>query len=196
MADWPGPEMKQYWMRSISPEACCQPPSPRTSAWCGPARGGKPAKVYKVDLEAIQERGDVTSNYQIFPGDRLIVGRNEVVKKTVEIDRLTAPIHTTVKSIHARSLHAPSIRAYRAGRDATSCSRSLSTSGSRSCREQVISSSTSRRCARPSPQDEADTAPQPAPQEVTPRFIPAAACPWSRVRTAGRAGPPGTPSTS
>ena len=28
------------------------------------------------------------SNYQIFPGDRLIVGRNEVVKKTVEMDRL------------------------------------------------------------------------------------------------------------
>jgi protein involved in polysaccharide export with SLBB domain len=57
-----------------------------------PAREGKPAKVYKVDLEAIQAKGDVASNYQIFPGDRLIVGRNEVVKKTVEIDRLNAPI--------------------------------------------------------------------------------------------------------
>ena len=53
-----------------------------------PGRGGKPAKVYKVDLAAIQERGDITANYQILPGDRLIVGRNEVVKKTVEIDRL------------------------------------------------------------------------------------------------------------
>ena len=57
-----------------------------------PGRGGKPAKVYKVDLAAIQEKGDVTSNYQIFPNDRLIVGRNEVVRKTVEIDRLNAPI--------------------------------------------------------------------------------------------------------
>ena len=47
-----------------------------------PGRGGKPAKVYKVDLAAIQERGDVTTNYQIFPDDRLIVGRNELVKKT------------------------------------------------------------------------------------------------------------------
>jgi protein involved in polysaccharide export with SLBB domain len=59
-----------------------------------PARGGKPAKVYKVDLAAIQERGDVTSNYQIFPGDRLIVGRNATVQKTVELDRLAAPIQT------------------------------------------------------------------------------------------------------
>jgi len=59
-----------------------------------PGRGGKPAKTYKVNLAAIQEKGDVMSNYQIFPGDRLIVGRNEVVKKTVEIDRLAAPIQT------------------------------------------------------------------------------------------------------
>jgi len=57
-----------------------------------PARGGKPARVYKVDLDAIQNKGDVTTNYQIFPNDRLIVGRNEVVKKTAEIDRLNAPI--------------------------------------------------------------------------------------------------------
>jgi protein involved in polysaccharide export with SLBB domain len=57
-----------------------------------PARGGKPARIYKVDLAAIQEKGDVRSNYQIFPGDRLIVGRNDVVKKTVEIDRLNAPL--------------------------------------------------------------------------------------------------------
>jgi hypothetical protein len=39
-----------------------------------------------------QERGEVATNLQIFAGDRLIVGRNEIVKKTVEIDRLNAPI--------------------------------------------------------------------------------------------------------
>src|SRR5262249_25132156 len=64
-----------------------------------PGRNGKPSKVYKVDLEAIQEKGDVRTNYQIFPGDRLIVGRNEVVKKTIEIDRLNAPIQAIVSSI-------------------------------------------------------------------------------------------------
>ena len=64
-----------------------------------PARGGKPARVYNIDLEAIQERGDVRTNYQLFPGDRLVIGRNEVVKKTVEIDRLNAPIQAIVASI-------------------------------------------------------------------------------------------------
>jgi protein involved in polysaccharide export with SLBB domain len=64
-----------------------------------PARGGKPAKVLNVNFEAIQDQGDVTSNYQIFPGDRLIVGRNEVVKRTVEMDRLNAPIQSITGTI-------------------------------------------------------------------------------------------------
>ncbi len=64
-----------------------------------PERNGKPAKVYKVDLEAIQQRGEVATNYQIFPGDRLVVGRNEVVKKTIEIDRLNAPIQSLTGTI-------------------------------------------------------------------------------------------------
>jgi protein involved in polysaccharide export with SLBB domain len=59
-----------------------------------PARGTIPARVYKVDLDAIQSKGDMRLNYQIFPNDRLIVGRNEVVKKIVEIDRLNAPIQS------------------------------------------------------------------------------------------------------
>jgi len=68
-----------------------------------PARGGKPARVYKVDLEAIREKGDVTSNYQIFPGDRLIVGRNDVVKKTIQVDRLAAGMQTVISSMSQES---------------------------------------------------------------------------------------------
>ena len=68
-----------------------------------PARGGKPAKTYKVDLEAIRAKGDVTSNYQVFPGDRLIVGRNEVVKRTVQVDRLASGMQTVVNSIMQES---------------------------------------------------------------------------------------------
>jgi protein involved in polysaccharide export with SLBB domain len=64
-----------------------------------PGRDGMPARVYPVDLSAIEERGDVRTNYQLFPGDRLIVGRNEVVKKTVEIDRLAAPLQAIAGSI-------------------------------------------------------------------------------------------------
>src|SRR5262249_37823006 len=61
-----------------------------------PERGGKPAKIYNVDLEAIQEKGVVATDYQLFPGDRLVVGRDDVVKKTVALDRLAAPIQTIV----------------------------------------------------------------------------------------------------
>lgn len=61
-----------------------------------PGRGGKPAKIYTIDLVAIQEKGDTGQNYQLFPGDRLIIGRDEVVKKTVELDRLNAPLQTVV----------------------------------------------------------------------------------------------------
>jgi hypothetical protein len=55
--------------------------------------------VYKVELEAIQQQGRVATNYQIFPGDRLVVGRNEVVKKTVEIERLIGPIQSLTSII-------------------------------------------------------------------------------------------------
>lgn len=73
---------------------------PRDIRLVRPGRGGKPAKVYRVDLAAIREKGDVMSNYQIFPNDRLIVGRNDVVQKTVALDRLAAPIHAATTSIH------------------------------------------------------------------------------------------------
>jgi protein involved in polysaccharide export with SLBB domain len=80
-----------------------QTAEPRDIRLVRPARGDKPAKVFKVDLEAIRDRGDVTSNYQIFPGDRLVVGRNDVVKKTIEIDRLSAPLQTAISSMMQES---------------------------------------------------------------------------------------------
>jgi protein involved in polysaccharide export with SLBB domain len=40
-----------------------------------PARGGKPTKTYAIDLIAITEEGDSKSNLQIFPGDRVVIGR-------------------------------------------------------------------------------------------------------------------------
>ena len=81
-----------------------------------PERDGKPSKVYKVDLEAIQQKGEVATNYQIFPGDRLVVGRNEVVKKTVEIDRLNAPIQSLTGMYTPRSVHASDIAIRHRGR--------------------------------------------------------------------------------
>jgi hypothetical protein len=72
---------------------------PRDIRLVRPGRGGRPARIHKVSLEAIQERGDLTANYQLFPGDRLIIGRNDVVKKTAEIDRLQDPIQRITTSI-------------------------------------------------------------------------------------------------
>jgi protein involved in polysaccharide export with SLBB domain len=62
-----------------------------------PARGGKPAKVYAVDIDAI-EHGETTLNYQLFPGDRLVIGRDPLVMATIQQDRLAAMFQTTVNS--------------------------------------------------------------------------------------------------
>jgi hypothetical protein len=68
-----------------------------------PARGGKPAKDYKIDYSAIL-KGVATANLQMFPGDRLVVGRNPIVKKTVEIDRALSPINSVLNSLFQESL--------------------------------------------------------------------------------------------
>jgi polysaccharide export outer membrane protein len=41
-----------------------------------PGRGGKPARVYPIDYEAIVEGGDREKNYQVFADDRIIVDRS------------------------------------------------------------------------------------------------------------------------
>ena len=69
-----------------------------------PARAGKPAKVYKVDMAAIRDRADSTTNYQLFPGDRLIVGRNPVVKASVQLNRLSEPLQILANDIRTFAL--------------------------------------------------------------------------------------------
>jgi polysaccharide export outer membrane protein len=64
-----------------------------------PARGGKPAKTYAINYEAILEEGDQNANLQLFPGDRLVVGRNAFVQSTVQADRLAATSQTLVNSM-------------------------------------------------------------------------------------------------
>ena len=53
-----------------------------------PSRGDRPARVYKIDLHAIVEEGDATANLQVFPGDRIVVGRDRNVEVTVLMDRI------------------------------------------------------------------------------------------------------------
>jgi polysaccharide export outer membrane protein len=38
-----------------------------------PSPPGHPFQILKIDWEGIKERGDTTTNYQIFPGDRIVV---------------------------------------------------------------------------------------------------------------------------
>jgi protein involved in polysaccharide export with SLBB domain len=63
-----------------------------------PARGGKPAKDYRIDLDAIH-KGVKTANLQMFPDDRLIIGRNPIVKKVVELDRANALINSQLNTM-------------------------------------------------------------------------------------------------
>jgi hypothetical protein len=39
-----------------------------------PARGGKPTKTLTVRYDDIVSKGDASANYQLFPGDRLVIG--------------------------------------------------------------------------------------------------------------------------
>ena len=75
-----------------------------------PAQGGKPAKDYKIDLKAIN-RGDAKANLQLFPNDRLIVGRNATVQKTVELDRAATPINSVMNSLLQQSFTTRSLGA-------------------------------------------------------------------------------------
>lgn len=74
-----------------------------------PARGGKPTKVYHVDLEAIMEKGDKTANYQLFPGDRLIVGRRTVVEAEIESDRMGTTLGSMVNGFRRAKILEESI---------------------------------------------------------------------------------------
>jgi len=62
-----------------------------------PARAGKPAKVYPIDLDAIQH-GEARLNYQLFPGDRVVVGRDKMIALTIAQDRQAAEFQTLVNS--------------------------------------------------------------------------------------------------
>jgi polysaccharide export outer membrane protein len=57
------------------------------------------AEILPVNLAAIIQQGDTTTNYQLMPGDRLYVYRDPIVRATIFLDRLAAPFNTVVSSI-------------------------------------------------------------------------------------------------
>ena len=75
-------------VRPAPPGACCE-------------------QVLPVNLAAIISAGDPTTNYQLMPGDRLVVYRDPIVRDTIFIDRLAAPFQTVLNSMLAVQLHGP-----------------------------------------------------------------------------------------
>jgi len=64
-------------VRPAPPGACCE-------------------QLLPVNLAAITSGGDPTTNYQLMPGDRLVVYRDPIVRFTVFLDRLAAPFQTVI----------------------------------------------------------------------------------------------------
>jgi polysaccharide export outer membrane protein len=61
-----------------------------------PIHGGK-SKVYRIDLKAMLN--DPRVNYQIFPGDRLLIDATETVKKKEEAERVASSLEPVMKSM-------------------------------------------------------------------------------------------------
>jgi len=83
-------------VRPAPPGACCE-------------------QLLPVNLSAIVNGGDSTTNYQLMPGDRLVVYRDPIVRTTVFIDRLAAPFQTVLNSILQYSFTARSVEFLRLG---------------------------------------------------------------------------------
>ena len=79
-------------VRPAPPGACCE-------------------QVLPVNYAAIVNAGDSTTNYQMLPGDRLVVYRDPIVRTTLFIDRLAAPFNSVLNTILQYSFTARSVKA-------------------------------------------------------------------------------------
>jgi polysaccharide export outer membrane protein len=78
-------------VRPAPPGACCE-------------------QVLPVNLAAIVNAGDPTTNYQLMPGDRLVVYRDPIVRTTIFLDRLAAPFSTVINTMMQYSFAVRSVR--------------------------------------------------------------------------------------
>jgi polysaccharide export outer membrane protein len=67
-------------VRPAPPGACCE-------------------QILPINLAAIISAGDPTTNYQLMPGDRIVVYRDPIIRTTIFIDRLAAPFQTVLNSM-------------------------------------------------------------------------------------------------
>jgi len=74
-----------------------------------PPGASKPT-LLPVNLAAIINDGDPTTNYQLMPGDRVMVYRDPIVRTTVFLDRLAAPFNSVLNSMLQYSFTARSVK--------------------------------------------------------------------------------------
>ena len=67
-------------VRPAPPGACCE-------------------QLLPINLAAIINAGDSTTNYQLMPGDRIVVYRDPIVRTTVFLDRLAAPFNSVLNTM-------------------------------------------------------------------------------------------------
>jgi polysaccharide export outer membrane protein len=72
--------------------------------------GSSKPQLLPVNLAAIIQEGDTTTNYQLMPGDRLHVYRDPIVRATIMVDRLAAPFNTVITSILQYSIAARNVQ--------------------------------------------------------------------------------------
>ncbi len=101
-----------------------------------PAPPGSCCKqVLPVNYEAIVHSGDPTTNYQLMPGDRLVVYRDPIVRTTIFIDRLAAPFNAVMQSTLTYAFAIRSVKSINqglfgaAGRTTTGTTATTATSG-------------------------------------------------------------------
>jgi polysaccharide export outer membrane protein len=82
-------------VRPAPPGACCE-------------------QVLPINIAAIISAGDPTTNYQLMPGDRIVVYRDPIVRTTIFIDRMAAPFQTVLNSMLQYSFAARSLKSINA----------------------------------------------------------------------------------
>lgn len=85
---------------------------PAPSNTCAP-------QILPINLAAIIQEGDPTTNYQLMPGDRIYVYRDPIVRGTLFLDRLAAPFNTVLSSILQYSFTGRSIQYLQQGPQTT-----------------------------------------------------------------------------
>ncbi len=72
--------------------------------------GSAEPQILPINLAAIIQEGDPTTNYQLMPGDRIFVYRDPIVRATIFLDRLAAPFNTVISSILQYSFMARNLK--------------------------------------------------------------------------------------